>query len=208
MKTESVVFGILTFAIIGIVLISGCITEDNRSSKLNQETKSVTCNPPYIEVGTSCCLDQNSNNICDKDEPKENINLELMSNSVELNIIRNEAYYGTDTKSVILRNSGNKEVEYGILCNTDRFNPGGYGSYNNYVTKIPDHFLRMFIMCSHNNKWIDTISPGSTHSIDISYDSVGNSQNSDNTGTYTSKLLIVVLENDYSIEIPIKINIK
>jgi len=27
-----------------------------------------TCNPPYILVGTSCCLDQNDNSICDKDE--------------------------------------------------------------------------------------------------------------------------------------------
>jgi len=27
-----------------------------------------TCNSPYILVGTSCCLDQNSNDICDSDE--------------------------------------------------------------------------------------------------------------------------------------------
>ncbi len=26
------------------------------------------CNVPYIQVGTSCCLDENSNNICDNDE--------------------------------------------------------------------------------------------------------------------------------------------
>lgn len=29
---------------------------------------SVTCNAPYIKVGTSCCLDENSNNFCDNDE--------------------------------------------------------------------------------------------------------------------------------------------
>ncbi|RLJ01247.1 MAG: hypothetical protein DRP10_04455 [Candidatus Aenigmatarchaeota archaeon] len=28
----------------------------------------VACNPPYIKVGSSCCLDQNNNSICDKDE--------------------------------------------------------------------------------------------------------------------------------------------
>ncbi len=33
--------------------------------------KEVTCNSPYIKVGASCCLDQNSNNICDKDEIKD-----------------------------------------------------------------------------------------------------------------------------------------
>ena len=28
----------------------------------------ITCNSPYIKVGSSCCLDQNNNSICDKDE--------------------------------------------------------------------------------------------------------------------------------------------
>ena len=28
----------------------------------------VVCNDPYIQVGSECCLDQNSNNICDSDE--------------------------------------------------------------------------------------------------------------------------------------------
>ena len=28
----------------------------------------VTCNSPYIKVGTSCCLDENDNSICDNDE--------------------------------------------------------------------------------------------------------------------------------------------
>jgi len=28
----------------------------------------IVCNKPYIRVGTSCCLDQNENKICDKDE--------------------------------------------------------------------------------------------------------------------------------------------
>ena len=199
-KSKYWIYGILALAVIGVIVISGCVQQPKQEA--------VTCNPPYIKVGTECCLDQNSNNICDKDEPEENINLELMSNSIELNVVRNEAYYGIDTKSVILRNGGNKEVEYGILCNPDRFNPGGFGSYNNYAAKMPDHFLKTFIMCGHNDKWVDTISPGSTHSIDISYNAFGNSQNSDKIGTYTSKLLIVVLENDYSIEIPIKVNIK
>ena len=29
------------------------------------------CNKPYILVGTECCLDQNDNSICDKDEVKQ-----------------------------------------------------------------------------------------------------------------------------------------
>jgi len=39
-----------------VIFISGCIQQE------------VTCNPPYIKVGTTCCLDQNNNKICDIDE--------------------------------------------------------------------------------------------------------------------------------------------
>ncbi|MEK6880614.1 MAG: hypothetical protein AABY22_13440, partial [Nanoarchaeota archaeon] len=33
--------------------------------------KVITCESPYIRYGASCCLDQNQNNICDKDEQKQ-----------------------------------------------------------------------------------------------------------------------------------------
>lgn len=33
----------------------------------NNQQESVTCNTPYIKMGTSCCLDQDSNDICDGD---------------------------------------------------------------------------------------------------------------------------------------------
>gem|GEM_PF-248350 len=41
-----------------ILLLSGC----------TQKPEGVTCNPPYIKVGSSCCLDVNKNSICDADE--------------------------------------------------------------------------------------------------------------------------------------------
>jgi hypothetical protein len=37
------------------IIISGCVQQ-------------VTCNPPYILVGTECCLDNNNNLVCDTDE--------------------------------------------------------------------------------------------------------------------------------------------
>lgn len=43
--------------IFGLILVSGCTQKEE-----------ITCNPPYIKVGTECCLDVNSNNICDSDE--------------------------------------------------------------------------------------------------------------------------------------------
>lgn len=35
----------------------------------NQNQNQLVCNTPYILVGADCCLDQNHNAICDKDEP-------------------------------------------------------------------------------------------------------------------------------------------
>jgi len=56
LKRKYIVYGILILAVVIVTFISGCIRQE------------VTCNPPYIKVGTSCCLDQNNNSICDKDE--------------------------------------------------------------------------------------------------------------------------------------------
>lgn len=43
------------------------------SDGTNQVDKNV-CDSPYIRYGTSCCLDQNSNSICDSDENTESVN--------------------------------------------------------------------------------------------------------------------------------------
>ncbi|MHC1567763.1 MAG: hypothetical protein ACXQTD_08740 [Candidatus Syntropharchaeia archaeon] len=73
MKSKYWWYGIFAIAIIGVIVISYV-------QQPKQET--VTCNPPYIKVGTTCCLDENNNNICDKDEqiaPEEN---QLVSQSI------------------------------------------------------------------------------------------------------------------------------
>jgi len=40
----------------------------------SNKTNGPTCNSPYILVGSSCCLDQNHNNICDNDEQQQTQN--------------------------------------------------------------------------------------------------------------------------------------
>ncbi|MFH1786133.1 MAG: hypothetical protein ABH829_00565 [archaeon] len=47
---------ITLFAVLFVVVVAGCIS-------------SPVCSPPYIRVAYDCCLDQNSNSICDRDEP-------------------------------------------------------------------------------------------------------------------------------------------
>jgi hypothetical protein len=51
---------IIVLLVLGLVIF-GCTSTPQQTP--------VVCNPPYIQVGTSCCLDQNQNSICDKDEP-------------------------------------------------------------------------------------------------------------------------------------------
>lgn len=68
--------GIAVIAVIVLAVIF--ISNSDKSS-----SKEFTCNSPYIQVGASCCLDQNSNNICDNDkrvvgqEPSDNVWKEL-----------------------------------------------------------------------------------------------------------------------------------
>ncbi len=52
-------------AIIILVFLIGCTDQTQIEEILSDE---IICNTPYIHHGTDCCLDQNSNNICDKDE--------------------------------------------------------------------------------------------------------------------------------------------
>lgn len=50
---------VVAVVILAIVLIS---------NSNNNSRDEVTCNSPYILVGTECCLDENYNSICDSDE--------------------------------------------------------------------------------------------------------------------------------------------
>jgi len=49
-------YAILILAVVIMIFVSLYVRQE------------VACNPPYIKVGSSCCLDQNNNSICDKDE--------------------------------------------------------------------------------------------------------------------------------------------
>lgn len=57
-----------------IILLTACENVD--VSKISDQDlerlseKAISCKDPYIRYGASCCLDQNKNNICDKDEQK------------------------------------------------------------------------------------------------------------------------------------------
>jgi hypothetical protein len=54
---------ILALLLIGAILLSAC-----QQAQAPTSQQGPVCNKPYILVGVDCCLDQNDNSICDKDE--------------------------------------------------------------------------------------------------------------------------------------------
>lgn len=52
---------LLIFAVI-LIFISGCTLTENTPSD------AFICSEPYIQVGSTCCLDQNDDKICDNDQ--------------------------------------------------------------------------------------------------------------------------------------------
>lgn len=66
---------ILLLILVTMVLIVGCEGVDVSKISDNDLNRisaaAVVCNEPYIRYGSNCCLDKNSNNICDKDEIAE-----------------------------------------------------------------------------------------------------------------------------------------
>lgn len=49
--------GIVIILVLLLLIITAC-----------SKSQEVICNKPYLLVGKDCCLDQNNNNVCDKDE--------------------------------------------------------------------------------------------------------------------------------------------
>ncbi|MDO8564008.1 MAG: hypothetical protein Q7R87_03285 [Nanoarchaeota archaeon] len=60
---------VIALSILVIILL--IIRFGTEYSDTKQENNIMTCNSPYIQVGTNCCLDENYNKICDTDEKKE-----------------------------------------------------------------------------------------------------------------------------------------
>ena len=80
-------FGLI---LISLILISGCF---------NNNRTDLVCNKPYILVGAECCLDQNDNLICDKDE---NLKEDAIKEGDHI------SYYSTDNSEIYVNVCLNK----------------------------------------------------------------------------------------------------
>lgn len=69
------------------IFLIGCEGFNVDYEKLGEQA--IVCNEPYIRIGASCCLDKDSNSICDKDEGEE-IEVELEQPKKECQIVDKE----------------------------------------------------------------------------------------------------------------------
>ena len=105
MKKKKILLYMIMPIILAIFIIGGC----NKPANLK-------CSKPYILVGNSCCLDQNSNNICDTDEKPAQQSFD--SNKVIINVpTKNiDVYYNANgglaqvSQNLIIRNDNDMEI--------------------------------------------------------------------------------------------------
>ncbi len=62
---RTIIFGLF---LVLILIVSGCNQIKDMIKPTAESATKPECNKPYILVGWDCCLDQNDNKICDKDE--------------------------------------------------------------------------------------------------------------------------------------------
>jgi hypothetical protein len=92
-----------------------------KSTSQNQ----MTCNSPYILVGTDCCLDQNHNSICDKDEPATTTVTVTPTTTTNQQASCSSPYYKIGTRCCLDQNRN-------AICDQDEnYYDNGYN--NNYV---------------------------------------------------------------------------
>ncbi|MBU0467034.1 MAG: hypothetical protein ABIF88_03010 [archaeon] len=103
-KNNYLWIGIVVVAVIVLAIVF--ISNSNNNSQ--NET---TCNYPYIKVGDSCCLDQNSNNICDEDEQ------DIQQQTEEV-IVPEEDYEIISIESFDY-NPGEKKIKYLIISHPE-----------------------------------------------------------------------------------------
>jgi len=121
--------GILAIAIITMIFLSSCSGLD--LSKVSDEDmeriadKAIVCNAPYMRFGTGCCLDQNSNAICDNDE-----SLEASEKNFETDVEEGEVETGEETV---------KENQEEVKTATEKKSPSFSSSFD--LSEFPDFLI-------------------------------------------------------------------
>ena len=111
--------------LIGLLFLTACEIDP---SKIDTD-EIIKCEAPYIRVGVDCCLDQNDNKICDKDEeePEPTVTTTIPEEEGCEDECSSEFCTGLDYTECLMKSDGCKDKNFrgkvpgkcGVECTTD-----------------------------------------------------------------------------------------
>ena len=96
-----------------IILLSGCLNFSGPS----KDKDKIVCNEPYIRIGNECCLDKDSNKICDKDEKMDSPVTTVAPTTVPTTIQAPQQTIPADPNALCANNADCGNPEEMVLCN-------------------------------------------------------------------------------------------
>lgn len=154
--------------IVAIVVLAIVFISNSNNNSQNE----VTCNSPYIKVGTECCLDKNLNNICDNDEQIEKETNIWELNSFSVSGGTSEDFTGCSHNPPRLKvynnfnnlwSTSSKDIEMSLF-HQYAGEPDGYGRQNeDYQTAV------LVVYTNYNSDFYDSYE-GVTCEVEEYYD--------------------------------------
>ena len=162
-KKNNTLWYIIGGAIIVIILVIIII---------NLSSNRIVCNRPYIQVGESCCLDDNYNGICDNDEePEPEPETNYRNFEVKAYITHDFMQNIEDLPSYPSKDYRNYPL-YDSYDNT-MYDAGNLYLYTNYDTEKVVCYIKEFYDGNLNDQFTVTIFYGSFYSTGIGYEKSG-----------------------------------
>ncbi|MBN2250541.1 MAG: hypothetical protein JW724_00520 [Candidatus Altiarchaeota archaeon] len=106
---------------LSLAIFSGCAS------------KEVVCNPPYIHVGSDCCLDLNNNSVCDSQDPTTTTSTSSTSSSSTSTSTSSSTTERTTTTSTTSTTSTTEPL-CGKTCCVILYNSGECAQYGTIST--------------------------------------------------------------------------
>lgn len=104
---------VIGFFLLLVLFVSACENVDLNKVSKEDIDKVIVCEKPYIRFASTCCLDQNNNKICDKDEVSQKT--EVAEKQIEKESSPTINTQETPQEQKIEKQEEVKEIEYGIL---------------------------------------------------------------------------------------------
>lgn len=133
MINKSLIFVILL--IVFSVFLNACDISNLSSSDIQKISNNIIqCDPPYMRHGAECCLDQNTNKICDSDENQGN-QLEKNTDNSGISIVNPDKFHNDSLNEKLDDISDTKNKDDLSNNSIDK----GLDNESEYISKIDDN---------------------------------------------------------------------